>query len=141
MTTRDRAIQDIPLGRRRLIEAVDSPYLGDASIHPGYPGSILQEVRFNITFSAYCCLWTNANGDAGVTQHAAERLYSAILKATWKIRAEWTIHTLGIPSAVGTPTIAVDTTKTYVPPSRAQDAGVEVREPTGLGNFAVDARN
>lgn len=129
-----------PLGRRVLVESVDSPGQPYAGDHPGFPGSRLTGMTFNMGFHAWLAVWTNVTASDGRTNDAAERTYSSVCDFSWTLRGEWSVDAQGLSTRVGAPEARKGATTSY-PARRARDETVEVRYPRGTYLLDSDARN
>src|SRR5262249_37750323 len=61
-------------GVRLGVHAVDSPQLFFARRQPGFAGSVITRVNWNLEFRAYLGLWTNARGLQANNAAAASQL-------------------------------------------------------------------
>ncbi|MBC7974086.1 MAG: carboxypeptidase regulatory-like domain-containing protein [Myxococcales bacterium] len=132
------------IGERWQITCVDSPARGFPAVHPGFPGTRLVAITWHQDFVASFCFWTNVTANIGATGDPADRVYSVVRIVPWTIRGRWTIAHPAVGPAVLTRVsyaVATQPRRRLIPIARAQDNGVEVRPPSGIGPpFAWDAR-
>jgi len=132
---------NLALGQRFLIEAVDSPGDGDGPTDPGFPAAQLVGFRLGLTFGAFLCFWTNLAAVSGPTADPANRLYSVLTQLAWQIRGEWSINpATGAIVVVTAPSVQITARSPSTPATAASRTTAEVRSPTGLGLLARDAR-
>jgi hypothetical protein len=132
-------------GQDWTVEQWDAPGLGAAAAPIMFAGSLV-EFRFDLDFRTDLVVWTNVTGVPEPTNDAANRLYASVQTDRWTIRFRIAFDPPGSPTAgashVATPlafTMAPDGNPTRVA-TAVEGSGEEVRFPTALKCYAIDAR-
>jgi hypothetical protein len=138
--------EDLNLGQRWIVEAVDSPGDGDKPLSDGFFFLLdpvfstaahpvrLQAIHFEAHFRANLCLWTNRSGNIG---GVAEHSYGVLHSYKWDMLGDWSIDAnnkiTGGPMSVSL--VAGLPNDPLVKPS---DASCEVCAPTALNLLRRD---
>lgn len=139
--SRIRTRTDRPVGRRWIVEAVDSPALGATGAHPAQANPNLTAYAFTPAFVAFLTVWTNTARSSAPTGDPTDRMYSVVRQVTWSQNGRWTIDpATGSITEVAAPTTNVSAATTNSPSIRAAATPVEVRPPAAVPSLALDGR-
>lgn len=145
-------------GQELVAVAVDSPGTEFPCRHRSHADALLTEARYDLTFIAYLCAWTDMSGrDAG--DGAGDRLYGVVGRFQWQVEGTWSVtwpndvqgydqnDRAANPDWWRTATVAE--TRTFrafrdhydvYPRAQPAEGHLEVRPPTPLQVFAWDFR-
>ncbi len=133
-----------PVGQRWTMRCIDSPGRGFPTTHIVNGSAGLRTIHYLQQFAANFCFWTNVSVSRAATGHPADRLYSVLQIVAWEIVGDWNVDFAAAPPTLTATTahnVRVTGRTTVTPIDRAQDHGVEVRPPSGIGAaIAWDAR-
>jgi hypothetical protein len=95
----------LPLGKRKLVTAVDAPVQAFLARHPIDMLSTLTQIQHNLPFSSFLTLWTSVGGIVDVTTGTpppgapgvvvADRTYGVILAQPWNIASTFSVDAEG----------------------------------------------
>lgn len=142
--------QNLALGQRLRISAVDSPSDFFMRHHPFFLTANLNRIAFNITFTAYLALWTNSLGTDGRRGSAtlahvngsADGLFMVAMTVPWYLNnADWSVDGNGQPTRLfDAPEVDTAGRTIHFPPTRAGLTGIELCPPTFATSLARNAR-
>jgi hypothetical protein len=137
--SRIRSRTDRAVGQRWIVESIDSPGDSAPMTHPAH-GTRLQRYHFGLSFSAFLSFWTNRTGAAGATGDPADRRYACLRSYNWDMLGEWTVDAANNITVATAMSVTMSGKSTHNPLAENDDAGCEVRPPTGLSLLANDGR-
>ena len=120
------------LGYILIMHAVDSPGLPFPAAQPSFPGSAMQSLQMNYSFTASLVLWTDT----------FDHLYGVILEQPWAIAASFTVDASGNGTSTAK-SVTLDPTQAikHVPIVPVSATGTLMVGQTVLRVGAYDARN